>query len=202
MSTSVEPCSSDGDPPALDVREGDPVVVFAALFDRYGAGLQRYLTRRVGTVADDLVADTFVAALAGRATFDPQRAGPGPWLYGIATNLLRRHLRQELRGLTAAGRELRGSRAWSDGPGEQVPDRVDAQRRVARLAGGIAGLADADREVLLLTAWAGLNSIEVAAALDIPVGTVRSRLHRVRRQLRAHDSNLTSREQQDLENQT
>ena len=52
----------------------------------------------------------------------------------------------------------------------------------------IAGLNQDDRDVLLLTAWAGLDSTEVARALGIPVGTVRSRLHRVRRQLRTHES--------------
>jgi RNA polymerase sigma-70 factor (ECF subfamily) len=71
-----------------------------------------------------------------------------------------------------------------------VPDRVDGQVRIGRLAVGIAGLTPDDRDVLLLTAWGGLDSVEVAQALDIPVGTVRSRLHRVRRQLRTHESTL------------
>jgi RNA polymerase sigma-70 factor (ECF subfamily) len=48
----------------------------------------------------------------------------------------------------------------------------------------IAGLSVADRDVLLLTSWAGLDTNEIAEALGIPAGTVRSRLHRVRRQLR------------------
>lgn len=186
MSAVLEP-TSDGDPPVLDVCSGDPVVVFADLFDSYGPGLHRYLSRRVGDAADDLVADTFLAALAGRAGFDADKGGPGPWLYGIATNLLRRHQRREIRGLAATGRMLAASAECSVGPEGRVSDQVDAQRRVAHLATAIAALADADREVLLLSAWAGLSTTEVADALDIPVGTVRSRLHRVRRQLRAHD---------------
>lgn len=183
----MEPTNDSG-PPVLDVCSGDPVVVFADLFDRYGPGLHRYLSRRVGDAADDLVADTFLAALAGRAGFDAAKGAPGSWLYGIATNLLRRHQRQEIRELAATGRMLAKSAACSAGPEGRVSDRVDAQRRVAHLATALAGLADADREVLLLSAWAGLSTTEVAEALDIPVGTVRSRLHRVRRQLRAHDT--------------
>ena len=76
-------------------------------------------------------------------------------------------------------------------PGDAVPGQVDAQVRLGRLAVGIAGLTQDDRDVLLLTAWAGLDSTEVAQALGIPVGTVRSRLHRVRRQLRTHESAQT-----------
>ncbi len=171
----------------LDVRGGDPSVVFAELFDTHQAGLLRYLTRRVGVAADDLVAETFVAALAGRESFDPERGSPGPWLYGIATNLLRRHLRAEQRGLAAAERAVAGRPGLSDGPADTVAGVVDAQRRVAMLANGIAALNPQDRDVLLLTAWAGLDSVEVAAALQIPVGTVRSRLHRVRHRLRTHE---------------
>ncbi|MEO5831971.1 MAG: sigma-70 family RNA polymerase sigma factor [Nakamurella sp.] len=171
----------------LDVRHGDPTVVFAELFDRYQEGLLRYLTRRVGPVADDLVAETFVAALTGRAAFDPDRGGPGPWLYGIATNLLRHHLRHEQRGLAASGRAAAGRLSSYEGPAEAIAGVVDAQRRVALLADGIAALIANDRDVLLLTAWAGLSSTEVAAALQIPVGTVRSRLHRVRQHLRTHE---------------
>jgi RNA polymerase sigma-70 factor (ECF subfamily) len=70
---------------------------------------------------------------------------------------------------------------------------MDARTRVGRLALGIAALAPDDRDVLLLTAWAGLDSNDVAQTLCIPVGTVRSRLHRVRRQLRAHESTRSDR---------
>ena len=164
-----------------------PAVVFAGLFDAHAPGLHRYLSRRVGAVADDLVAETFLAALAGRDGYDRTKADPRAWLYGIATNLLRRHFRPELRGLTATARAHSEEPPGSD-PGDVVPDRMDARTRIGRLALGIAALAPDDRDVLLLTAWAGLDRGEVAQSLGIPVGTVRSRLHRVRRQLRAHES--------------
>lgn len=185
MKAAVEPDEPATDPP--DLRTGDPAVVFAELFDAHAVGLHRYLSRRVGPVADDLVAETFLAALAGRDGYDPARAEPRAWLYGIATNLLRRHCRQEDRALTATARAAAAPPTGTD-PGDVVPDRVDSQLRIGRLAGGIADLNPDDRHVLLLTAWAGLDSNEVAQALGIPVGTVRSRLHRVRRQLRAHES--------------
>jgi RNA polymerase sigma-70 factor (ECF subfamily) len=153
--------------------------------------LHRYLSRRVGSVADDLVAESFLAGLAGRQGYDPARADPRTWLYGIATNLLRRHFRQELRGLAATAKAAAAVTDSGSDPSDAVPDQVDAQVRLGRLASGIAALTPDDRDVLLVTAWAGLDSTEVAQALGIPVGTVRSRLHRVRRQLRTHESTHT-----------
>lgn len=164
----------------------DPAREFARLFDAYAAPLQRYLARRVGAEhAGDLVSDTFLIALRQRHTYDPTAAAVRSWLYGIATNLARRHVRQEVRGLRATARadQLSGRQAGYD---DQVADRVDAQALARRIAPAIAELSDGDRDVLFLTSWAQLTTVEVADALGIPVGTVRSRLHRVRRQLRTH----------------
>jgi RNA polymerase sigma-70 factor (ECF subfamily) len=68
----------------------------------------------------------------------------------------------------------------------QTVDRLDAQRHTRVLADGLASLNEQERDVLLLTSWAGLEPVEVAAALGVPASTVRSRLHRVRTKLRAH----------------
>ncbi len=187
MEAVLEPGGADAAASA-DVGSGDPATVFAVLFDTHAPGLHRYLSRRVGPVADDLVAETFLAGLAGRDGYDPAKADPRAWLYGIATNLLRRHFRQELRGLAATAKAAAALTRSESDPADAVAGQVDAQARIARLASGIAALTQDDRDVLLLTAWAGLDSTEVAQALGIPVGTVRSRLHRVRRQLRAHES--------------
>lgn len=105
------------------------------------------------------------------------------WLYGIATNLLRHHLRSQTRRDAAtvrAGRAEIGLHVVDD----DVAARVDAQRRVRQLSAALHALSDADRDVLLLIAWGGLTAPEVADALAIPAGTVRSRLHRARSQLR------------------
>ncbi len=167
----------------------DPATEFGRLFDSHAPPLHRYLARRVGaSTADDLVAETFLAAFEARASYDPERAAVRSWLYGIATNLLRRHQRQEMRALAATARAATAAGvgdADSAGHESRVVDRVDAQNAVRWLAGAMAELSAGDRDVLLLTSWAGLDSVEVAHALNIPVGTVRSRLHRSRQRLRA-----------------
>jgi RNA polymerase sigma factor (sigma-70 family) len=170
---------------APDLTGPDPAAEFGRLYEEYAAPLHRYLARRIGEqTAYDLVGETFEAALRNRHAYDPARAVVRAWLFGIATNLLRRHLRQEVRGLRAVASA--GGRLDRDAGHElQVADRLDAQAMARRLAPALAALSDSDRDVLLLTAWAGLSAAEVAEALGIPVGTVYSRLHRVRRQLRA-----------------
>jgi RNA polymerase sigma-70 factor (ECF subfamily) len=110
-----------------------------------------------------------------------------PWLYGIATNLLRRSRRQELRGyraLAASGRDPLHS-GIVEGVAERAAERVDADRLSRPLAAALAGMPARERDVLLLFAWANLGYAEIAQALDIPVGTVRSRLSRARARLRA-----------------
>jgi RNA polymerase sigma-70 factor (ECF subfamily) len=159
---------------------------FGRLFDEHAAALHRYLARRVGpSVAEDIVAETFLAALRGRHGYDPARAGVRAWLYGIATNLLRHHVRAEVRALRATAR-LAYQAGVGEDHAEAVSARVDAEHRVGQLAAALAELSPGDREVLLLTSWAGLTAGEVGEALDIPAGTVRSRLHRVRRWVRGH----------------
>jgi len=186
-------CVTAGSPaPAADDRPDlsgpHPGRVFGQLFDRHARPPHRYLARRVGDLADDLVGETFLVAFQTRAAYRPDRGTARAWLYGIATNLLRRHHRQEVRGLRAAAWAA-GSAAGDEGHENRVAARVDAAARTRHLAGAPAGLEPGDRDVLLLTSWAGLDTNEVAEALGVPVGTVRSRLHRVRRKLRGHASN-------------
>jgi RNA polymerase sigma factor (sigma-70 family) len=163
----------------------DPGRAFGRLFDQHAAALRHYLVRRIGeTAADDLVSETFLVALNNRHRYDPARAAVRSWLYGIATNLMRSHVRDEVRQLriTAQATEVPGHAG-------RVAERVDAQTAAKKLAGALAGLSPGDRDVLLLISWAGLDTTEVAEALDIPVGTVRSRMHRVRKQLRKEAGN-------------
>lgn len=162
----------------------DVAGVFGRLFDQHAAPLHRYLARRVGPeIADDLVSEAFLVALRQRDTYDARQGTVRSWLYGIATNLMRRFVRQEERALRAGIRSM--GREESHDEGARVADRVDAEVAVRGLAAALADLSPGDRDVLLLTSWAGLDSNEVAEALGIPVGTVRSRLHRVRKSLRA-----------------
>lgn len=149
------------------------------MFERHARDLLRYATQRVGEqVAEDIVAQTFLTAYEQRDRYDPGRGELLPWLYGICTNLLRRHRREEMRKLRALQRL---SPSDTDGP---TGDRVDAQRAVARVARVLARLPRRQREVLLLFAIAQLEYAEIAAALQIPVGSVQSALHRARAKVR------------------
>ena len=176
----------DVDDTRPDLANADPTAAFARLFDTHARALHGYLAGRVGVdIADDLVAETFLVALRRRASYDPAQAPVRGWLYGIATNLARNHIRTEIRGYRASARVHALREAGIDHDAQTV-DRLDAQRHTRVLADGLASLNEQERDVLLLTSWAGLEPIEVAAALGVPASTVRSRLHRVRQKLRAH----------------
>ncbi len=169
---------------AVIARSRDRPAEFAAIFDRHGATLHRYLARRLGgsdrAAADDLLAETFLAAFGKRATFDTARSSARPWLYGIAANLLADHRRKEARRLQLVAPAEPDVGCHAD----LVADRVSAQAHRARLQDALDSLETRDREVVLLIAWEELSYAEVAEALDIPVGTVRSRLNRARTKLR------------------
>ncbi|HEX6347493.1 RNA polymerase sigma factor [Umezawaea sp.] len=169
-----------------DLANAEPAAAFARLFDTHARALHGYLAGRVGVdIADDLVAETFLVALRRRATYDPAQAPVRGWLYGIATNLARNHVRTEIRGYRASARVYALREAGTEHDA-QIVDRLDAQRHTRLLADGLAALNEQERDVLLLTSWAGLEPVEVAAALGVPASTVRSRLHRVRQKLKAH----------------
>jgi RNA polymerase sigma-70 factor, ECF subfamily len=153
---------------------------FAAIFERYFSQIHQYLARRVGDKsADDLAAEVFVVAFAQRHRYDVARDCARPWLYGIATNLIGTHRRQERRLYRALARAGADWVSFSDE--DLVAERVSASAAGPALA---AALDSGDRDVLLLIALAGLDYQEVAQALGIPYGTVCSRLNRVRRRLR------------------
>ncbi|WP_084963708.1 RNA polymerase sigma factor [Thermoactinospora rubra] len=157
---------------------------FAMLYDRYFGEIHRYVAGRLGTqIADDLAAETFLVAFRKRHTFDPAQGSVRPWLYGIATNLLAQHRREETRRL-AAFQRTPAAEAADDGHEDRVAARISAASAQGRLAAALRRLSDGDRDVLLLVALADLNYEEVAQTLGIPVGTVGSRLNRVRRKLR------------------
>jgi RNA polymerase sigma-70 factor (ECF subfamily) len=98
-------------------------------------------------------------------------------------NLMRRHYRSERRQLDAYART--GIDLVVDSGFDNAEERVDAANQGRRLARALSSLRDGDRDVLLLYAWADLSYEEIALALGVRIGTVRSRLHRGRRRLRA-----------------
>ncbi|WP_222871907.1 RNA polymerase sigma factor [Nonomuraea sp. PA05] len=171
--------------PELDselIRRSEQVPeLFAELFDRHAAALRRYVARRLGdSLADDVVSDTFLTAFRRRRHYDAAHPDARPWLYGIAARLIQRHRRVEVRLYRALART--GVDEIAEPYADRVDDRVAAEQ--AGLAAALAALPAADREVLLLVAWAGMSYDDVARALDIPIGTVRSRLHRARARTR------------------
>ncbi len=163
--------------------------VFGAIFDRHFAVLHRYLARRVGQeMADDLAAEAFVIAFGRRDSFDGRSHTARPWLFGIATNLARAHRRSEARMLKAYARSGVDPVAMDEPGYQEAEDRADADAAGPVMAAALAALNNGDRDALLLYAWGGLSYQDVAAALAIPVGTVRSRLARARAKLREHIS--------------
>jgi RNA polymerase sigma-70 factor (ECF subfamily) len=154
---------------------------FEAAFEAEFAPLHRYLARRLGfSVADELAAETFAVAFRSWDRLDPERP-VRPWLYGIAANLVRHHWRKERRMLRAYARTGIDPVFAED---EAAVERADADARHQELAGALAALRRDEREVLLLHAWADLTDSEIASALGLPVGTVKSRLSRTREKRR------------------
>ncbi|MEO6866655.1 MAG: RNA polymerase sigma factor [Gaiellales bacterium] len=155
------------------------------LVDRHQRVLFGYLARRVGRdVAEDVTSETFTRAFAMRNRFDLERPDARPWLFGIATNLLRNHARSQVRQIRAYSRHGLDPSSTIDEPGLHA--RLDAGAQSPALAAALEALKPADRETLLMYAWNEMPYEDIADALDIPVGTVRSRLNRARRIVQEH----------------
>ncbi|MFC4535227.1 RNA polymerase sigma factor [Sphaerisporangium dianthi] len=173
---------STADDSAVIARSLEQPEAFAVVFDRHADEMFRYAARRLGAeLAEDVVAEVFLVAFRQRARYDLARPDARPWLYGITTNVASQHRRAERRRTHAA------ARVAADRPGtfdERSDERVAAQQLQPRLARALSTLSPRERDLLLLVAWADLSYEDVAAALGIPPGTVRSRLHRVRVKLR------------------
>lgn len=166
---------------AITASLDDPAA-FAAVFHRHFDAVHGYIRRRVGvSLADDLAAQTFLVAFDRRDSYDQSRANARPWLLGIATNLIhgkRRQERRQLRAYGRAGAEIAGDAL------EGIEARADAERLRPQLAAALAALPKDELDPLLLYAWAELGYGEIAEALEVPVGTVKSRLSRARRRIR------------------
>jgi RNA polymerase sigma-70 factor, ECF subfamily len=156
---------------------------FDVLFRRHAPHIQRYVVRRLGQdAADDIVAETFLLAFRQRNSYDEVRVDARPWLYGIATNLIGRHRRAEIRLYRALART--GADPVVEAFTDRVDDRVSAGTASRQLAAALARLSVELRDTLLLVAWGDLSYEEAATALGVPIGTVRSRMNRARSKLR------------------
>ena len=174
---------ADADDAAIIQLSRDDPEHFTALFRRHAPYIQRYVVRRIGQdAADDIVAETFLLAFRQRGSYDQTRVDARPWLYGIATNLIGRHRRAEIRLYRALART--GTDPVTESFTDRIDDRVSASMASRRLATSLARLSDELRDTLLLVAWGDLSYDETATALGVPIGTVRSRMSRVRSTLR------------------
>jgi len=158
---------------------------FGVVFDRHVDRIYAFVLRRVGpSLAEDLTAETFARAFEQRARFVAIHESAGPWLYGIATNVVHKAWRAERRQLAAYRKTAAVAVAVEDELGA-AEDRIDAERAAASLMGALEDLEQGDRDALLLFVWEELSYEEVGAALQIPAGTVGSRINRARKHLQA-----------------
>lgn len=181
-SAAAAPDPGEDDGSILARSVGDPEQ-FATLFRRHSPVIQRYVTRRIGpAAADDVVAETFLVAFRQRASYRTDCPDARPWLYGIATNLVRRHWRTEVAQLRLLART--GTDPVTESFTEHVDDALSATSVEAQLGAALAALPGPQRDALLLVAWGGLRYDEVAIATGVPIGTVQSRVSRARGRLR------------------
>jgi len=179
-SESVAGSRDDG--AVIEASLHDPEL-FAELFRRHAPQIHRYTLRRLGAdTAEDVVADTFLTAFQQRDRYECARRDARPWLYGIATHLISRHRRLEVRQYRALART--GIDPLVEPFTDGVDARVSADSASRQLAAALARLPATHRDVLLLVGWEDLSYEQAADALGVPVGTVRSRLSRARTALR------------------
>ncbi|GAA1017028.1 DNA-directed RNA polymerase sigma-70 factor [Acrocarpospora pleiomorpha] len=157
---------------------------FAIVFDRHADEIHDYAARRLNREqADDVTAETFLIAFRKRHRYDQTRPDARPWLYGIAANLIAGHRRSEVRRLKALARVPQEAVLHEE---ERSAERATAEAMRPALALALSRLSAPQRELLFLIAWADLSYEEAAEAMRVPVGTIRSRLHRIRAKLRDH----------------
>lgn len=171
---------SDAELVTASIRDPD---AFTELFERHWDVLYRFCLNRAGSAGEDIAAEAFRVAFDRRRRYDPRYGDARPWLLGIATNLLRDHFRAARREALKHERSA-GQDALSGGGSDL--EGLERQLLGPQLAAALQGIPPADRDALLLLAWADLDYEQIARALDVPIGTVRSRIHRARQRVREH----------------
>ena len=166
------------------VRAGD-ADAFGVLFDDHARVIHRYAYRVTGdsTAAEDVVAQTFLEAWRLRRKVRAEGGSLEPWLYGIANNVLRNARRSTRRYRTALGRIPEPQPAPDHA--DELMRRAGEQEELAAARAALRALRPAEREVVALCVWSGLSYADAAEALDVPVGTIRSRLSRAKARLQS-----------------
>jgi RNA polymerase sigma-70 factor (ECF subfamily) len=165
------------------LRAGDQSA-FGEIFDEHAGALHAYAARTLGdrTAAEDVVSLTFLEAWRLRGKLREDGDSVRPWLFGIATNVLRNTNRAARRHRAALGRMP--ARETVPDFADELAVRLDADAELAAAGRALARLRRGEREVVQLCVWSGLDYASAAEALGVPVGTVRSRLSRARARLR------------------
>lgn len=157
------------------IAQGD-IAALGLLYDRHAAQLLRFAGRLTGSQdATDVVHSAFLRVLSLAHGYDTTFPSARPWLYGIVLRVIREHRRSLYRwasALTALSSQP------AKGPASIFETRRDLDICLARLS-------LPKRTVLILSEVEGFTNDEIARMLDIPVGTVWTRLHHARRELRA-----------------
>lgn len=164
----------------------------AELFERHVTAVVNHCYRRTGDwgVAQDLTSAVFCQVVRRPDRVRVYEGSALPWLLATANNLDRNRSRA-LRRWAAALRRAAATTTDQDRFEDAADARVDRQREFAAARALLGGLTDREREVFLLCDWAGLSYEQAAAAIGIPVGTVRSRLSRAHARLREAVSQTT-----------
>jgi len=188
-----------------DYRSGDESA-FRSLIARHQEALLRFLTRFLGdrAAAEDVFQETFIKVHVSAATFDSSRRFK-PWLFTIAANTARDHRRKEARrptvGYSAPISGGDDARPFVDLMAIDVPEpeaRLDETEQSERVQDVIESMPAHLREILLMSYFQRMSYAQVADALEIPLGTVKSRLHsavaafgRAWQELIAHETDET-----------
>jgi RNA polymerase sigma-70 factor (ECF subfamily) len=185
--TTAAPVYADAEA-ALLVRHRDgDVAAFSALVERYRRPVWSYLARSGvdGAAREDLFQDIFIRVHGAVGRFDAARPGH-PWIFTIVANVVRNHQRKaRVRSLLHVVRS-RPSDSGEMAEPEAVDEAPDAERRTASrqalelVQGQMQRLRPVERQVVLLACIEKLPQADVAAALDLPVNTVKTHLRRAR----------------------
>jgi RNA polymerase sigma factor (sigma-70 family) len=180
---AIGPEQSADERELVDGLHADDPGALAALFERHGDRIYNHCFRHLAdwSAAEDATSTVFLEVWRHRQRVQLHDGSALPWLYGVATNVCRTAGRSRRRHLRAVSR-LPEPAAEPD-HADRVTDRLGSEARMRAVLAQIDALPRHEREVLALVAWAGLSYEQAAAALDVPVGTVRSRLSRARARL-------------------
>ena len=166
---------------------------FGEIFRRHARSVFALCFWRTGdaAVAEDVTSVVFLEAWRRRDHVVLEQCSALPWLLGVA-NHTSRNATRSIRRHSQALRRLDGRRSSPDD--DAVIDRLDAEISLGVINEAVRDLTEQDREIVLLVFWSGLSYEATAVALDVPIGTIRSRVSRTRRKLQlrlGHDERVT-----------